>query len=1307
MSRRRSTGDLVPRDITEIIGREVRAQRGHRKSGSTLGQAFSWLRSSQKKKKEKKKKKKNVDSGAVIMTDVLQHHDAAKACTKANDEQKRLSVHYSASQHFQENVFIEGSRPQYLEDLHSEAQEGLKIQQKEEHESGVNFAEDESIASSDTAHPEQDLNSKDVEGSLEWKSNSGITDTSTTCAVLTRPGLTRQGSTFKPLNPVKRLDKNKKRNRRTTIMGIPNQVQKELALHRSSTFQQVVSTNNNNQSGVCVIPTVEGGTPVVTKDGARVHLSKLEQVTEKQQMRKHLQEVYKDEDPLHHQVFESHCYRSSVLRPMSVAVPGMSTFTSFNPSMGSFLLEPQGPVMSISPQATYLSTIIPNAVLPASIEVIEIDRSSQTRGNGVNNSGSVHAASKSSLASLDSSVSPLLSRSSDGSHKNNSYNNFTTEVCNSQEVDIKVQESQMDSTGDQEFASLHNQGDLTSRNRETNNNPQPKNDTKIKRNSTRSLSIIKTKQPPAPPQRSNSLHSNKIRINTKIQLDNKDDTASQKIATTTGDTASTDQLKSETNKIPNPVSNSPPNLADTSAGEAQKSLSEINRSSPQKTPSEGEKFERTMSPSSGYSSQSGTPTLSPKEISPNSPDKHKKKPLKPERAMSRASSSASPSSSLTSLSSGTSEPVNSDVSCTSSLTPISAKEPTPNLTIEVRELLNVPPPPKVKAPCPPPPETWAQNSLTIELLCGPSLKVSQVLKESTPIQESAAKHEDRQTKNEDPQSDESSEGNSQVEKLAEILGGEAREDQNCTVTEQETFATEESVETIAEVQSQESCSPTVKDSGSCEKTEPPRAMKKPQTILQKDDVVLTESTLDTSVDETEIGSNEGPVTSIDSQVIHEVSPPPSPPPDHQPTPPPLRKSPPISVSPVDLDRIQEETNTMESSWPPPPPPLEGDSIFDGGDELDFPLPPPPDVVDNVSAVMERSITETDALDATIPPVEEFVKLIQDTSEGETSEPLDLVLHPVVVCDKNDADTVSSCLPSSSISPPSTIVSSSSFLKRYSLDFEIHSTTEPSITARLPSPVPSPSPMENLTAGVAFRRPPSNAHRDNRSKELLARHKSVPIPKEDANIPLVTPSLLQMVRLRSVSTTEDSEAALTEDKSTNGVEDICRQQSTPQKPIRKSLISPPQVVKTSVTPSTPSMRLQEAIRIKTAALSSRESLPCRLGMRSSYHCANEPGILALKSCKAYDTQRSHTSTASFIFSRSTKRALEDQSPFSEQTNWVKSDRVPPTVARKPSHSSVSFSQQPNVATSDAQQHSKGIALPETTTRVTADTIETLF
>ena len=50
MSRRRSTGDLVPKDITEILAREARTQRGQKKQGSSLGQAFSWLRGSRRKK---------------------------------------------------------------------------------------------------------------------------------------------------------------------------------------------------------------------------------------------------------------------------------------------------------------------------------------------------------------------------------------------------------------------------------------------------------------------------------------------------------------------------------------------------------------------------------------------------------------------------------------------------------------------------------------------------------------------------------------------------------------------------------------------------------------------------------------------------------------------------------------------------------------------------------------------------------------------------------------------------------------------------------------------------------------------------------------------------------------------------------------------------------------------------------------------------------------------------------------------------------------------------------------------------------
>ncbi|XP_061521490.1 uncharacterized protein KIAA1522 homolog isoform X3 [Phycodurus eques] len=1416
MSRRRSTGDLVPWDVTEVVGREVKAQRGHRKPGSSLGQAISWLRSSQKKKKTKKTKM-SVDNGGrqVAVADGLQNQDTAKAGTKANDEQKKLAVHYSATEHFQENVFIEGNRPQYLEDLHSEAQEGLKILQQEEHESGVNFGEEESFTSSDTAHPEDDLNSKDEGGSLETHSNSGITDTTRNSSVSTRPVLTRQGSTFKPLYPVKRLEKNRKRNRRTTIMGIPNQVQKELALHRGSTFQQVVSTqlpNHDSQSGVFITPTVDGGTTVMSKEGARVHLSDLEQVSDdKQQMRSHLQEVHKTDE---HQGFGIHHYRSSVIRPKSVAVPGMTTFASFNPLMSSFLLEPQGPVMSVSPQATYLSTIIPNAVLPASIEVIEIDRSSQ-RGNGVNHCGSVHTVSKSSLASVGSSASPFLSRKSggDGSHTDSSYNNSTTDGT-THKVDLNLQESWVDSPGDQGLTSLHSSANritnietiVTSKASEALVPCASGDDAKIKRNSARSLSIIKTKLPPAPPRRSNSLHNNKIQTISKGQADSKDAnvSASQWVSSAIAIKEELQSVTAETGKILDPGSNTaeynshPLSLLQVSSGEARKtgeSISELNPSFQQKTPTESEKFERTISPSSGYSSQSGTPTLSPKEITSTSTDKHKMKPVKPERSVSRASSSASPSSSLTSLSSGTSEPVNSDVSnsCTTSLPPVSAKELSSHLRMEAREQWNVPSPPKVKAPCPPPPETWAQNSHTFALLCGLSPQVSKVFTESTKTKESTVKHEGSQTETSEfcfeKQTKEEAEGsemNSKSEKLLCAIPVDAHQgtkSTECPDAEEETFSAKGNIET-PEVQEQVSCSPTMTDSGSCDvstKKEPPPVMKKQLRREDKvltEDVVLTEgqqiescniTTTTTSVDEVEDKVDTREVASIqansvDSQNTNKRSPPPSPPPAYQPTPPLSRKSPATSVptSPVEFEGVQGESRVVESSWPPPPPPLLGESVFEGGDEIEFPLPPPPDVPDNVP---QSCATEMNASDTPMPPLDEFVKGIKDSSESDKSTPPDPVLPQTVVCDKRDAEAshgpaqnISPALetPSSHSISPAEIqptlcakTSSGSFLKRHSLEIENRSSTEPT-TSQLPTPLP----METLTTGVSFRRPPSSAHKDNRGKELLARHKSAPIPKEDANIPLVTPSLLQMVRLRTVSSSEDSAEALPEDKTKNERaldQEMCRaqsegQQNTPQKPTRKSLKSPPQVVKTYVTPNTPSMRLQEAIRIKTAALSSREGLPCRLGMRPSYHCASEPGMSSLKSSEAFDTQRIPASTASFIFSRSSKRVVidtgtassnEDQASvkrslaaeimrFSEQTNTaafsssgVRSDRVPPPVARKPSQGSISFSQdrpvcsartEPSVPAADAiraQQHSKGIALTETTTRVTADTIETLF
>ncbi|XP_034561223.1 uncharacterized protein KIAA1522 homolog isoform X2 [Notolabrus celidotus] len=1465
MSRRRSTGDLVPKDITEILAREARVQRGQKKSGSSLGHAFSWFKGS--------RKKKNIGNGlnrAVTgVTDAklgLQNHEPAKAGPKANDDQKRLTVHYTTSQHYQENVFIEGSRPQYLEDLHIEAQEGLKILQQEEHKNGLNFPDNESIASTDTLRPEQDISSKDGGFSLESRSTAGSTDTTVTSAVSTRPVLTRQGSTFKPLNPVKRVDRSKKRSRRTTIMGIPNQVHKELALQRTSTFQQLVSTQpqdqdgqiRHNQSGVVIIPTVDGGTAVTNKEGARVHLSDLELAAsrDEQLLTKHFQAMSQEEQLFNHQGFNSYLGPNANLRPKSLAVPGMTTsFTFSSSTMLSFLQEPKGPVMSISPQATYLSTIIPNAVLPASIDVIEIDRSSsRARGSSVNHGSSVRTMSKSSLASGDSSVSPLLSRRSDGDgsqadvfHKdsgpmptsasvpnwNESPSSKTfisqsspvsskgsTHSATSQRGELKGQESQ--ASEDHDRVSLRSSVSMSSSRSENvftgqgcesgmSGSVAAGEDGKTKQNFTRSLSVMKTKQPPAPPRRTNSLHSNRIRSSSRVLVESKviNESVSGVMVNDTENLAAKNDANSaiaNTTKIPIPMSKSTESvtsptspLSPIEVGRATESQSECANLFQQKSSSDGVKFERTMSPSSGYSSQSGTPTLSPKGISPTSPEKQKNKPIKPDRSVSRASSSgASPSSSLTSLSSGASEPAHLSTCSPSPLLQGSSpnvaaeelppKNGSPTLPSKVRELLNVPPPPKVKAPCPPPPETWIHNRRSFELLCGPSNVSNETQK--------PAEGTDSMVKQAGTQTEDSEEMQVLVEKEATIdksvtklLESAAKPESlleaapGITCKELESShspgSEEEGTEESADTQKQEqSSSPVVKLPESQETTpkkDPPPVMKKPMTVLHREELVSKEPSVEiepnqkssSATTEADVPVENRTVSLLDSDdktsnrevtsmqtlsievpKISKTSPPPTPPPAYHPTPPLSRKTPTpsVSTSPEDLERVQEENHVTESCWPPPPPPMEGDSVFDGGEEVDFPPPPPPFVPESVPKVTDSCVTE---LDPTKRPTDKAEETVEDSREAGTSvceQTPDV--HPAVpqtVSDsKPEVDAQISEANTSNEIPcrqgqttsvldnkqplqvdvptlqpitkvehqvsVSALVPSSSLLSQDFLETEDQSPSGPPVSAQPPVtiPVAPPLPAENLTHGVNFRRQPSVAHRDTRSKELLSRHKSAPIPKEDANIPLVTPSLLQMVRLRSVNMTEDQVKAPSEDKSTNLGAPVPENypvlipgpQNTPQKPIRKSLSlkSPPKAVKMSpvtlntptMTLNTPSLRLQEAIRMKTAAMSSRDGLPSRLGSWSSTHSyVSETGA------QGGDIHKSPASAASFIFSRSTKKVVIETAPascpeaqaslkqslaaelmqMSDQTKavtisngGVRSDKVPPPVAKKPAHGS---------------------------------------
>ena len=62
----------MPRDISEILAREARAQRGQKKSGGSLGQAFGWIKGN--------RKKKSISNGSGYMDAKVgfRNHDHAK-----------------------------------------------------------------------------------------------------------------------------------------------------------------------------------------------------------------------------------------------------------------------------------------------------------------------------------------------------------------------------------------------------------------------------------------------------------------------------------------------------------------------------------------------------------------------------------------------------------------------------------------------------------------------------------------------------------------------------------------------------------------------------------------------------------------------------------------------------------------------------------------------------------------------------------------------------------------------------------------------------------------------------------------------------------------------------------------------------------------------------------------------------------------------------------------------------------------------------------------------------------------------------
>ncbi|XP_057253906.1 uncharacterized protein KIAA1522 homolog isoform X2 [Pezoporus wallicus] len=647
------------------------------------------------------------------------------------EAEKRLSVQYTAGEGCPDNVFFPTTRPPHLEELHNQAQQGLKCLQHQEKQKQTKSAWDHG----DTNSLQSCTSSEDDSASLRSRAASSAMDSTSEDALSIRSEMIqRKGSTFRPHDSFPKSSERagkKRKERRTTVLGIPQHVQKELGLRNSREAKGCTEAdghggsraaqpllNGGQVSGDAVrIPTIDGKLEPVP-GGARVCLGALEEADAA--LQKHINRVYYDDTLLGRKTAAK---LSPMVRPKSLAVPGMTT----NASPPELL----SPVMSISPQGTYMSKIIPNAILPPMVDVVALTRSS------------VRTLSRCSLVSSSPASVRSLARFSERSREHSSSSDNwshsqSTETIVSNSSTISSQggsehrqpeagpRSQADAAArsDTDQVSIYSSASFASSCSKPNAGPVPAaprllvvagssgraspaystssqaegSDTgslASERSSTRSVSLRKMKKPPAPPRRTFSLHQAADGEPKVLGLPPKPDRRSQR------------ESSAPWSPRPEPFSPaaedevfSPSSLSETSSLRSESlagaSSPEASRGSPGVTvvlrePQAQPKWscpdgsDRTMSPSSGYSSQSGTPTLPTKGLGPPSVSPGRAQPQKPDRVCSLQSPALSVSSSLTSISS-------------------SASDPAPPEALPCRsDRFIIPPHPKVPAPFSPPP----------------------------------------------------------------------------------------------------------------------------------------------------------------------------------------------------------------------------------------------------------------------------------------------------------------------------------------------------------------------------------------------------------------------------------------------------------------------------------------------------------------------------------------------------------------------------------------------------------------------------
>ncbi|CAH2222239.1 Hypothetical predicted protein [Pelobates cultripes] len=535
----------------------------------TLRRALSWLRGRSKKKKPEVKQQQE-----------------GKGVSKADGDPPPIPT---LEDEHQDNLFFPTGRTPVLEEIHNQAQEGLKSLQRREKQHGHSTASQDENKNPQHTHD-------NVDNGFRARSHSCTTENTDDAMSVRSEMIQRKGSTFRPHDSPSGRSGRRRKEKRATVVGVPHHIAAELGVQSRSSGSHrgihdffardhhvtkngspapVVNGKLGAEEGFVVIPTVDGKPSVTLHDGARVSLTTLEHT--EATLQRHIDRVYQDDSCIG---WKSGPKISPLLiRPKSLAVPGMTTHSPQSDHVG--------PVMCISPQATYMSKIIPNAVLPPMVDVVALT------------SSSVRTLSRCSLTT----ASPASVRGSLHRGRGQSFSSENWSRSQSTET-IVSDSSTISSHGGilQEAGERHESGLSTGR-----ASPAPSTGTQdgsdaaslcSGRSSIRSVSLRKSKKAPPPPKRTYSLQQQR-----EMGL----------------------PPRPERKPVSKPNHSRDPWVLRTEGVMVDMDGGKL--SSPSRS-------DRTLSPSSGYSSQSGTPTLPAKTLIeyPESPGTRRKTPPKPERS---------------------------------------------------------------------------------------------------------------------------------------------------------------------------------------------------------------------------------------------------------------------------------------------------------------------------------------------------------------------------------------------------------------------------------------------------------------------------------------------------------------------------------------------------------------------------------------------------------------------------------------------------------------------------------------------------